>query len=641
MTRWTFAYLEPDCRIHSYHAKNQDLSTGYRDSYRSFVEGRNEKWALSNKKPDKLRDTLSEFNDLCYSHKCFIIYWKSQRYLRVLLDNGTVAAFTLSSNLVDAERILLDKSLCSKLGSEIISDAAFGDNFIVFSFYGKSSLLFVLLKRPLDSLDDKMERLSSLDPKFLLVDIPGLRSRHAKLMAINSRQSLVALWWSREAKEENNLVIIDMSSGKPEMHCSIATQHNNVLTCTFSVLKTHCLYTVEGGFVISGQPAVSSSVYEYAHSKLLKVAESHILIQGKLTIAKRNYAEDKLFLACDNGLLILHYDNNREVTHHLSNIREPTSASWHPSDILIIVGNSRGRIQCFDVGLAPLRVLNSFEETPSLSLDVGLFLSQEGGLDFIEWCHDGSLSRNPSAFDFSDCAIVLFRKGPACLLRFVLGLISQGKLGPMELVTEYIRLRDPAKAVNILKRLNWNTSGKMCFTCFTLIMDFLLKQSLSEETESLCEEALATFLSPSGPILDAVTDQFREGVHNMARRFHHHLLRYQRLEKAYLLAVDLEDRDLFMDLHFLARDAGESVLSQITKRKAEKIRVDPLLDSLRSLEGTTSSSSEAISGSQGGGALSTDQIPLDLESSEGDEEEPAAAPASPTGSIQVVHFGMV
>ena len=25
----------------------------------------------------------------------------------------------------------------------------------------------------------------------------------------------------------------------------------------------------------------------------------------------------------------------------------------------------------------------------------------------------------------------------------------------------------------------------MCFTCFTLIMDFLLKQSLSEETESL------------------------------------------------------------------------------------------------------------------------------------------------------------
>ena len=90
--------------------------------------------------------------------------------------------------------------------------------------------------------------------------------------------------------------------------------------------------------------------------------------------------------------------------------------------------------------------------------------SQEGGLDFIEWCHDGSLSRNPSAFDFSDCAIVLFRKsvvvlymywdghffsfsqrGPACLLRFVLGLISQGKLGPMELVTEYIRLRDPAK----------------------------------------------------------------------------------------------------------------------------------------------------------------------------------------------------
>lgn len=91
-------------------------------------------------------------------------------------------------------------------------------------------------------------------------------------------------------------------------------------------------------------------------------------------------------------------------------------------------------------------------------------------------------------------------------------------------------------------------------------MDHLLKPSLDTNKESLCEESLVTSLAPSQAITDTVTVQYEERI-NIARRFFHLLLRYRRFEKAYLLAVDINSRDLFMDLHFIAQELGEMALA--------------------------------------------------------------------------------
>ncbi|ELU00027.1 hypothetical protein CAPTEDRAFT_109989, partial [Capitella teleta] len=49
---------------------------------------------------------------------------------------------------------------------------------------------------------------------------------------------------------------------------------------------------------------------------------------------------------------------------------------------------------------------------------------------------------------------------------------------------------------------------------------------------------------------------------------------FTRFEKAYLLAVDIGSRDLFMDLHHVARDKGEQALAEVSLRKANQLNVD-------------------------------------------------------------------
>uniref|UniRef100_A0A3Q2QLR1 Uncharacterized protein n=1 Tax=Fundulus heteroclitus TaxID=8078 RepID=A0A3Q2QLR1_FUNHE len=60
------------------------------------------------------------------------------------------------------------------------------------------------------------------------------------------------------------------------------------------------------------------------------------------------------------------------------------------------------------------------------------------------------------------------------------------------------------------------------------------------------EAALRVFYAPAAPLSDTVILEYREPVSKYARRLFHHLLRHERFEKAFLLAVDLEARDLFM-----------------------------------------------------------------------------------------------
>ena len=46
--------------------------------------------------------------------------------------------------------------------------------------------------------------------------------------------------------------------------------------------------------------------------------------------------------------------------------------------------------------------------------------------------------------------------------------------------------------------------------------------------------------------------------------------RYSRFDKAFLLAVDIGSRDLFMDIRHLAKDKGETSLAEVAKQKADQ-----------------------------------------------------------------------
>jgi len=64
-----------------------------------------------------------------------------------------------------------------------------------------------------------------------------------------------------------------------------------------------------------------------------------------------------------------------------------------------------------------------------------------------------------------------------------------------------------------------------------------------------------------------------------ARRFFHHLLRYRRFEKAFLLAKDIGASDLFLDIYFEAKGLGDNQLARLAKQKADEITAAESSDS--------------------------------------------------------------
>ena len=56
------------------------------------------------------------------------------------------------------------------------------------------------------------------------------------------------------------------------------------------------------------------------------------------------------------------------------------------------------------------------------------------------------------------------------------------------------------------------------------------------------------------------------------RRFFHHLLRHNRLEKALLLAKDIGSWELYNDICFIASDCGDDQIAQFAKTKSEELR---------------------------------------------------------------------
>ncbi|XP_053730451.1 WD repeat-containing and planar cell polarity effector protein fritz homolog isoform X5 [Synchiropus splendidus] len=151
------------------------------------------------------------------------------------------------------------------------------------------------------------------------------------------------------------------------------------------------------------------------------------------------------------------------------------------------------------------------------------------------------------------------------------GALTGGRMGHGEFLQQRLRCGQVREAVHILEAMNWATMEDECFRGLSSVVNFLLRLPLNAEREALLEAALGVFYAPAAPLTDTVTLEYREPVSKYARRFFHHLLRHQRFEKAFLLALDLERSDLFMDLHYVARDKGEEVLADVAKRKAKEM----------------------------------------------------------------------
>ncbi|NXS96674.1 FRITZ protein, partial [Jacana jacana] len=391
------------------------------------------------------------------------------------------------------------------------------------------------------------------------VDIPGPEGRRMKRhLAINCVQDMVVCWWSApnddgawpwspisSERDRANLVLLGCAHGKLEVLSCIHTEWD-LLDGQFSTNQPYQIYTVEHSVSADKEPMADSCLYKCSRNRIQCAAVTRIPLRSKAISCCRDATEDKLVLGCEDSSIVL-YEAYSQVTLLAQAELLPASMSYHPSGAIFMVGSSQGELQIFDTALSPIKIqLLAQDYSPEATLQFDKHFDVSSSLVQMQWAAPQFVSASRDGTDIHDLLLVRFDKGPLGVLHFKLGVITRGQLGLVELIHQYIRYDEIHEAINVLNTMNWNTMGRQCYVCLSATVNHLLKQKLTPDREAQLEASLGTFYAPTRPLLDSTVLEFRDPISKYARRFFHHLLRYQRFEKAFLLAVDIGARDLFM-----------------------------------------------------------------------------------------------
>ncbi|XP_048791917.1 WD repeat-containing and planar cell polarity effector protein fritz homolog isoform X1 [Lagopus muta] len=588
----TLHISDEDIGVHQYYDKKEpgsQMKHGYLEDKQKLAESRDYPWILKNKRPEKLRDTLKEVEDLMQNGRCVLSKWKNKCICQLLFHSGILVSLSLSGPQL--EKVMIDRTLVGKLISDTISDGILSDNFIILSFEDYNQLCFVQFTKKMDSPDvnrRKHEKLSCLDFKISYTDIPGLEGRRMKRhLAINCMQDLAICWWSAAIdgawpwspisceRDRANLLLLGCAHGKLEVLSYVRTEWDP-LDASFSTKEPYQVHTVEHSISADKKPMADSCIYNCVRNKIRCAAVTRIPLQSRAISCCRNITEDKLVLGCEDSSIIL-YDAYNQVTLLAQAKLLPALVTYHPSGAIFLVGSSQGELQIFDTALSPVKIqLLADNYSPEATLQFSKHFDVSSSLIQIQWAAAQAASPSADGMDVHDLLFIRFDKGPLGVLRFKLGVITRGQLGLVEIIHQYIRYDEIHEAINVLNTMNWNTMGHQCYICLSAIVNHLLKQKLTPDREAQLEASLGTFYAPTRPLLDTTVLEYRDPISRYARRFFHHLLRYQRFEKAFLLAVDIGARDLFMDIHYLALDKGELALAEVAKKKANDIDAESI-----------------------------------------------------------------
>ncbi|XP_053919046.1 WD repeat-containing and planar cell polarity effector protein fritz homolog isoform X3 [Cuculus canorus] len=553
---------DEDIGVHQYCDKKATASQmkhGYLEEKQKLAESRDYSWILKNKRPDKLRDTLKELEDLMQNSQWILSRWKNKHICQLLFHSGILVSLSLSGPQL--EKVVIDRTLVGKLISDTISDAILTDNFIILSFEDHNQLCFIQFTKKVDSPDvnKRLEKLSCLDFKISYIDILGPEGRRMKRhLAINSVQDMVICWWSATSdgawpwspisceRDRANLLLLGCAHGKLEVLSYVRTEWD-LLNAGFSTNQPYQVYTVEHSVSTEKEPMADSCIYKCVRNKIRCVAVTRIPLRSKAISCCRDTTEDKLVLGCEDSSIIL-YEAYNQVTLLAQAELLPSLIAYHPSGAILTVGSSQGELQLFDTALSPVKIqLLAQDYSPEVTLQFSKHFDAPSSLIQIQWATPQFASTSTDGSDIHDLLLVRFDKGPVGVLHFKLGVITRGQLGFVEIIHQYIRYDEIHEAINVLNTMNWNTMGLQCYICLSAIVNHLLKQKLTPDREAQLEASLGTFYAPTRPLLDTTVLEYRDPISKYARRFFHHLLRYQRFEKAFLLAVDIGARDLFMN----------------------------------------------------------------------------------------------
>nr|KAF6430505.1 WD repeat containing planar cell polarity effector [Molossus molossus] len=530
-----------DIGIYQYYdKKDQPVSAtehGNLEAKQKLAESRDYPWTLKNRRPEKLRDSLKELEELMQNSRCVLSKWKNKYVCQLLFGSGVLVSLSLSGSQL--EKVMIDRSLVGKLISDTISDALLTDSFIILSFLAQHKLCFIQFTKKMGSPDvnKRLEKLSALDYKISYYEIPGPVNRTTeRRLTINCTQDKVVCWWplvsnddawpwTPISSEQNraNLLLLGYAQGRLEVLSSVRTEWDPLDVC-FGTKQTYQMLTVEHSISADKEPMADSCIYECIRNKIQCVSVTRIPLRSKAISCCRSVTEDKLILGCEDSSVIL-YETHRRVTLLAQAELLPSLISCHPSDTILLVGSNQGELQIFDMALSPINIqLLAEDRLPRETLQFSKRFDVSSSLVQMQWVAPQVVSLKPESGDIYDLLFLRFDRGPLGVLLFKLGIFTRGQLDLVDIIFQYVHYDEIYEAINILSSMNWDTLGHQCFISMSAIVNHLLRQKLTPEREAQLEASLGTFYAPTRPLLDTTVLEYRDQVSKYARRFFHHLL---------------------------------------------------------------------------------------------------------------------
>lgn len=256
--------------------------------------------------------------------------------------------------------------------------------------------------------------------------------------------------------------------------------------------------------------------------------------------------------------------------------------SWHADSAILMIANEKCQIQCFDISLSTIRnqILN--EDMASVNvLELANFFTNQQSLLRIQCSIKPDLTQYNEKYVQNDTFVLLiFENGPLIILRLFGGNGHKGDVHTSGftadvLIQQYLKLKNVERAINVLLCLNWDVYGAMLMISLQKIANYIFKQPFQLEREAQLQKALGSFLVPVKPLCGETKNEFGEQVRDITRKFFQYMLRYKSYEKAFTLAIDINDEDLFMDLTNCAKEDGYTDLAHDAFQKAEEILARP------------------------------------------------------------------
>lgn len=565
---------------HSAKADCIKLSEKYHCTQGQYIEAKSE-YFLSRcsecEHQSKVKKNLKYVDKLLRCYRCLKISWDVNQPLILFFSNGSVATLEFNEENNTLLNVDIDDNLCGKiLPSHLVDVLVCKD--CIYVTYAEPKLTLICINQDSPSLlakifGRKRGKLVGFEPKIFHFDlyVHSTKSLERKL-SLNTEGNLLLVWWRNSTydvwpwtpvaylTDRVNMLIYSTDGRSIELLCSIKVQDELLHAC-FSRQYSNHLFSLEE-LKKEGEIIVNVCSHEITEDQCQLVHTAKLPVRGNLVTFDWGFTEDKLLAADADGHLLI-YDANKRSTIVTNLEFLPRHISWHPQDCIAVIVSKTNQILCFDAALNMINFRLCYKTNSEIKgLDLNSFFCQQFVVQRVLW--------QKSAFN--DTCVVMLNADLSTffIIRFSFGCITKYNVTTLEIISQYLKSNSLDKAILMLRSLDWCHKGDIKFQCLSKIANFLLRKPLNIQTQSALELALGTFYDWLEVLPTRVIKMYDSRMHHLARRFFHHLLRYHKFRKAFLLAVDLDSQDLFLDLYHVAKKEDQGILAAVALRKAEE-----------------------------------------------------------------------